>query len=145
VTAAAKGRVPVAELTEPELALWGERFGRALPLPAFVVLRGELGAGKTTLVRAIARAQGALEPVSSPTYGIVREYISPRGEVVHIDLYRIGDPEELHQIGWEDVLRSRGLVLLEWPERAENALPKDHLTLHLEHVPGRPDVRRLTW
>lgn len=145
MTAPARDRVPVAELTEPELALWGERFGRALPLPSFVVLRGELGAGKTTLVRAIARAQGALEPVSSPTYGIVREYISPRGEVVHIDLYRINDPEELHQIGWEDVLRSRGLVLLEWPERAEDALPQGHVTLQLEHVPGRPDVRRLTW
>ncbi len=137
--------MPVAELDEAELSLWGERFGRALPLPAFVVLRGDLGAGKTTLVRAIARAQGTLEPVSSPTYGIVREYVSPRGAVVHIDLYRLNSVDELHQIGWEDILRARGLVLIEWPERAEDALPPEHITLHLEHVPGRPDVRRLTW
>lgn len=137
--------MPSAELTEPELALWGERFGRELAYPACVALSGELSAGKTTLVRAIARAQGSLEPVTSMSYGLVREYLSPRGMVFHLDLYRLAGPEELPQIGWEEIMRAGGLVMIEWPERAGDRLPRDHVALRLEHVEGRPDVRRLTW
>lgn len=138
--------MPAAEFTEPELIAWGERFGRDLSYPRFVALSGELGAGKTTLVRAIARAQGTLEPVTSQSYGIVREYVCSRGQVFHIDLYRLEDARELPQIGWEDILgMKRALVMVEWPERAEGALPADRTDLHLEHVPGRSDVRRLTW
>ncbi|HET8771512.1 MAG TPA: tRNA (adenosine(37)-N6)-threonylcarbamoyltransferase complex ATPase subunit type 1 TsaE [Gemmatimonadaceae bacterium] len=137
--------MPVAELTEPELAAWGDRFGRELSLPACVVLEGDLGAGKTTLVRAIARAQGALEPVTSPTFSLVHEYHSPRGQVFHLDLYRLKGPEQLAQLGWEDIVREGGLMLVEWPDRARGALPADHITLRLEHVPGKADVRRLTW
>jgi tRNA threonylcarbamoyladenosine biosynthesis protein TsaE len=137
--------VPVAEFTEPELVAWGEAFGRALGLPACVVLEGDLGAGKTTLARAIARALGALEPVTSPTYGLVHEYFSPRGHVYHLDLYRITDAEQLHQLGWDEIQRSGGLILIEWPERARDALPQPHTVLHLDHVPERPDVRRLRW
>jgi tRNA threonylcarbamoyl adenosine modification protein YjeE len=137
--------VPAAELTEDELVAWGDAFGRSLEFPACVVLSGDLGAGKTTLVRAIARAQGMLEPVTSPTYSIVHEYHSPRGHVYHLDLYRIRSPAELYQIGWEEVLRSRGLVLIEWPERAGDELPRERIALRLDHVPGRPGVRRLTW
>ena len=137
--------MPVAELTEKELVAWGEAFGAALPLPATVLLSGDLGAGKTTLVRAIARAQGFLEPVTSPTYSLVHEYQSPRGTVFHLDLYRLKGPEELYQLGWEEILRSRGLVLIEWPDRAGEQLPTPSVTLYLEHVPGRADVRRLTW
>jgi tRNA threonylcarbamoyladenosine biosynthesis protein TsaE len=137
--------VPVAEFTEPELVAWGEAFGRGLTLPAWVTLRGDLGAGKTTLVRAIAGALGVEEQVASPTYGIVREHHSPRGPVVHVDLYRIEKPEQLHQLGWEEIRQSRGLVLVEWPERAGEDLPPQHAALLLEHVPGDPDRRRLTW
>jgi tRNA threonylcarbamoyladenosine biosynthesis protein TsaE len=137
--------VPVAELTEPELVAWGERFGEKVTYPHLVALAGELGAGKTTLVRAIARAQGNLEPVTSQSYGIVREYYSPRGQVFHIDLYRLEGPQELPQIGWEEILRLKALVLVEWPERALGQLPLQFTTLSLEHVEGRPDVRRLSW
>ncbi len=137
--------MPVAEFTEGELVRWGEEFGRSLTFPTWVTLRGDLGAGKTTLVRAIARAQGMLEPVTSPTYSVVREYYSPRGRVFHLDLYRLEDPEQLHQLGWEEIRRAKGLVLIEWPELAASALPGDAVALALEHVPDRPDVRRLTW
>jgi tRNA threonylcarbamoyladenosine biosynthesis protein TsaE len=137
--------VPVAELTEQELVAWGEAFGSALELPACVVLEGDLGTGKTTLVRAIAKAQGALEPVTSPTYSLVHEYFSPRGHVFHLDLYRLGDREQLHQLGWEEIQRAGGLILIEWPERARGELPEPHTVLRLEHVEDEPDVRRLTW
>jgi tRNA threonylcarbamoyladenosine biosynthesis protein TsaE len=135
----------VADLTEAELVKWGEEFGRSLRLPACVVLVGDLGAGKTTLVRAIARALGTLEPVTSPTYNLVHEYSSPRGHVFHLDLYRLRDAEQLHQLGWEDIQRHGGLIIVEWPDRAADALPEPHLTLRLEHIPGRPDQRRLSW
>lgn len=137
--------MPAAELTEAELAAWGEAFGRRLTLPACVALSGDLGAGKTTLVRAIARAQGTLEPVTSPTYSLVHEYSSPRGPVLHLDLYRLKSAEELHQLGWDEIVRSRGLVLIEWPERVAGLLPEGHVELRLEHLAGRPDLRRLSW
>ncbi len=135
----------VADLTEAELTEWGVQFGRGLALPACVVLSGDLGAGKTTLVRAIARAQGFLEPVTSPTYGLVHEYESPRGHIHHVDLYRLRDAAQLHQIGWDEILRSKGLILIEWPDRAGDALPEPHVALQLEHIPDQPDRRRLTW
>lgn len=137
--------MPVADLNEQELVAWGERFGRELPLPAWVTLEGELGAGKTTLVRAIARAQGLLEPVTSPTYSVVREYSSPRGPLFHLDLYRLDEPEQLHQLGWEEIRRAKGLVLVEWPALARDAIPAGHIALSLAHIPDHPDLRRLTW
>ena len=137
--------MPVAELTEEELLRWGERFSLTLTAPTFVTFSGDLGTGKTTLIRAITRALGALEPVTSQSYGLVQAYAAPRGSVIHIDLYRLRGPAELPQIGWEDVLRANAIVFVEWPERAEGALPPAHTPLSLEHVDGRPDVRRLTW
>lgn len=137
--------MPVADLDEAALVRWGEEFGRALNVPAFVTLSGDLGAGKTTLVRAIARAQGATAPVTSQSYALVSEYASRRGPVIHVDLYRLGGPAELPQIGWEDIVRARAIVLVEWPDRAEGFLPSGQLALHLEHVDRRPDIRRLTW
>ena len=137
--------MPVADLDEAALVRWGEEFGRALNVPAFVTLSGDLGAGKTTLVRAIARAQGATAPVTSQSYALVSEYASRRGPVIHVDLYRLGGPAELPQIGWDDIVGARAIVLVEWPDRAEGFLPSGQLALYLEHVDRRPDIRRLTW
>lgn len=137
--------MPSADLTEGELIAWGEQFGQALTLPAFVALVGDLGVGKTTLARAIARAQGTLEPVTSPTYGLVHEYASPRGEIYHLDLYRLESRDQLHQIGWQAILRGDGLVLVEWPDRAGEELPADHIAITLEHIAGDPTRRRVSW
>lgn len=124
---------------------WGEEFGRSLQLPAFVALIGDLGAGKTTLVRAIARSQGTLEPVTSPTYGLVHEYTSPRGEIYHLDLYRLESREQLHQIGWQEILSGDGLVLVEWPDRAGESLPDEHFEIRLQHIAGDATRRRVHW
>ncbi|MCE9601993.1 MAG: tRNA (adenosine(37)-N6)-threonylcarbamoyltransferase complex ATPase subunit type 1 TsaE [Gemmatimonadetes bacterium] len=137
--------MPVADLDEVALVRWGEEFGRALGAPAFVTLSGDLGAGKTTLVRAIAHAMGATQAVTSQSYALVSEYPSPRGPVIHVDLYRLRGPAELPQIGWDDILRAPATVLVEWPDRAEGFLPSGQVALRLEHVDGRPDLRRLTW
>jgi tRNA threonylcarbamoyladenosine biosynthesis protein TsaE len=130
-------------LTRDELAAWGEALGRATAPPLVVTLKGDLGAGKTTLAQAICRGYGVAEPVTSPTYALVHEYASPRGPVYHLDLYRLGDPRELDGLGWDEVVGARALVLVEWPERAAGRVPPGALTLDLEHHPADPGRRLL--
>lgn len=137
---AGRGRLA---LTREELEAWGERFGRAAKAPLVVTLAGDLGAGKTTLVQAICRGYGVAEPVTSPTYALVHEYASTRGPVFHLDLYRLEDPRELENIGWDDVTGAHALVLVEWPERAGDRLPPGHVPIDLEHLPGDGDRRLL--
>jgi tRNA threonylcarbamoyladenosine biosynthesis protein TsaE len=127
-----RGRVA---LTHAELTAWGERFGQASRAPLVVTLAGDLGAGKTTLAQAICRGYGVAEPVTSPTYALVHQYASPRGPVYHLDLYRLEDPRELENLGWDDVVGAHALVLVEWPERAGARLP-GHVPIDLEHLEG---------
>jgi tRNA threonylcarbamoyladenosine biosynthesis protein TsaE len=88
-----------------------------------VILKGDLGAGKTTFVRALAEARGIDESqINSPSYTLVNEY-SGNPPIFHIDLYRLGDVSELTEIGWDDFLSRDGIVLVEWGERAEHRLP----------------------
>jgi tRNA A37 threonylcarbamoyladenosine biosynthesis protein TsaE len=75
----------------------------------------------------------------------VHAYASSRGPVHHLDLYRLRDASQLAQLGWDDLLREGGIVLVEWPDRAGDELPAARRELRLEHLPGRPDLRRLTW
>lgn len=130
-------------LTLPELEHWGNEFGRAIHPPLCVAIRGDLGAGKTTLAQAICAGYGVTEPVTSPTYALVHEYASPRSPVFHIDLYRLNSEAELTNLGWHDIVASQALVLIEWPERAGASLPADHVPIDLEHLPGDPDHRVL--
>jgi tRNA threonylcarbamoyladenosine biosynthesis protein TsaE len=138
-------RVPSAEFDEAALRVWGADFARALKPPAVITIRGDLGAGKTTLVQAMAAGLGVVGEVTSPTYALVHEYASTRVEVAHVDLYRLDRAEQLPQIGWQELVSTRGVLFVEWPERAPDAIPLDAIALSLEHVPGKPGVRRLTW
>jgi tRNA threonylcarbamoyladenosine biosynthesis protein TsaE len=137
---AAKGHL---KLTEAELTQWGEDLGRASVAPLIVTLTGELGVGKTTLVRAICRGYGVSEEITSPTYALVHEYRAPRSPVYHIDLYRLDSPEQLTNLGWDEIVSSRALVLVEWPERAGERLPGDHLPIDLDYVSDDPGRRIL--
>jgi tRNA threonylcarbamoyladenosine biosynthesis protein TsaE len=137
--------VPVVELTEAELVAFGEAFGAALERPAFVGLEGDLGAGKTTLAAAILRGAGVRDTVTSPTYALVHTYDTPRGPAHHADLYRLDGPAQLAAIGWDELLRSPDLVLVEWPERAAGEWPATAQRMALAHLPGDPGRRRLTW
>jgi tRNA threonylcarbamoyladenosine biosynthesis protein TsaE len=97
-----------------------------------VGLQGELGSGKTTLARAILRA-AAGDPeliVPSPTFTLVEVYETPRGTFWHFDLYRLEAPEQVFELGWEEAL-AEGIVLIEWPQRLGDLLPK-HLSVTLE-------------
>jgi tRNA threonylcarbamoyl adenosine modification protein YjeE len=104
------------------MAAWGEAYGRALPRPAIVAVTGELGAGKTTLIRSIARGLGVTESVTSPTFALVHRYESPAGSVYHIDAYRL-KPREAVDLGLDDMEREGAVVLIEWPERLGDAAP----------------------
>ncbi len=136
------GRSRIA-LTEPELQEWGESFGRAASAPLVVTLTGDLGAGKTTLVQAICRGYGVTQPVTSPTFALVHEYASPRTPVYHLDLYRLRSEAELEGLGWDELVGSKALVLIEWPERAGDSLPPGNVPIALEHLPGVDDRRVL--
>ena len=128
---------------EAELVAWGERFGRASTPPLVVGLTGELGAGKTTLVRAICRGLGVPDDVTSPTFTFVHRYTSPRGAVYHVDLYRLRGPFELTNIGWDDMLAEDAVTLIEWPERAGERMPASHVSIRLQHLPDDPSKRLL--
>ena len=130
-------------MTEYELASWGEHLGRAIQPPMLVTISGELGAGKTTLTRAICRGYGVTEDVTSPTFALVHEYRGSRSPVYHLDLYRLDRQEDLTNIGWEDVLASGALVIVEWPEHAGSRLTRDHVAIRLEHLPDDSSRRLL--
>ena len=110
-----------------------EALGRALattrPQPASVHLHGDLGAGKSTLARALLRELGVDGPIRSPTYTLVERYPVPGGEAWHLDLYRIGDAGELDFLGLDS--GEATLWLVEWPERGARALAAPDLRIHL--------------
>lgn len=101
-----------------------------------VLLKGDLGSGKTTLARAILSALGIEEAVPSPTFTLVQTYAAPRFAISHYDLYRLKRASELDELGLEEALED-GAALIEWPERAEDRLPSDALSVHLELSPER--------
>ena len=97
-----------------------------------VTLRGELGAGKTTLVRGLLRALGHAGRVKSPTYALVEVYEVSRLSLYHFDFYRFHDPSEWIDAGFRDVFNGRNICLIEWPERAGGQLPPADLDIALE-------------
>jgi tRNA threonylcarbamoyladenosine biosynthesis protein TsaE len=101
-----------------------------------VYLSGDLGAGKTTLVRGFLRAKGFTGSVKSPTYTLVESYNLTDSTVVHLDLYRLREPSELDALGLRDMDRPGHIWLIEWPERGEGRLPPADLSITLEVEPG---------
>lgn len=129
-------------LDEAGLRDWGHSFGASVVPPLVVALKGELGTGKTTLAQAICAGYGVTEPVTSPTYALVHRYAARRSPVFHLDLYRLESEVQLTNIGWDDVMSSDALVIVEWPERAGDRLPP-HVPIALEYAPGDDEHRIL--
>ena len=130
-------------LDEPELTAWGERLGHVAQPPLVVTITGELGTGKTTLVQAICRGYGVTEEVTSPTFALVHRYAAPRSPVYHLDLYRLVSPAELTNLGWDEIVADEALVLIEWPERAGDRIPRNHVPISLQHLADDPGRRLL--
>ena len=131
-------------LREPDLVRWGERIGREVRPPLVLALKGPLGAGKSVLARAVARGAGVEGPIPSPTFNLLFRYETPAADVVHLDLYRIRDPGELRELGWEELGTGAELVLVEWPERAGDRLPPDRWEIELAVPEGSAELRAVT-
>lgn len=129
-------------VTEVELQGEGERLGRTLPPRSVVLLRGEMGAGKTTFIKAIACGLGVASETASPTYALVHRYEASRGPVFHIDCYRLESSEEARDLDWEGLVTDGDVLLIEWPDRAGPWLPPATLEYTLAHVEN-PDLRSL--
>lgn len=115
----------------------GARIAASIAAGDAIALQGDLGAGKTTLARAILRALGVTETVPSPTFTLVQSYDTPRLAVCHFDLYRIENSADIDELGLDEAL-DQGAALIEWPEHAGSRLPRDALTVALSlDVEGR--------
>ncbi|MGD0797909.1 MAG: tRNA (adenosine(37)-N6)-threonylcarbamoyltransferase complex ATPase subunit type 1 TsaE [Acidobacteriaceae bacterium] len=128
---------------EGTLAL-GERIAEMLPPPGVVILRGEVGAGKTTLVKGIAAALGAAaeDEVTSPTFTIVHEYVGRKVRLFHLDLYRLETEEQIAVLGLDEMAGYEdALVLVEWGERFESVVKMARGEIYMEH--GEGDERGL--
>ena len=123
----------------------GERIGRILKPGQIFTLNGDLGTGKTVLTQGVAAGLGITGPVNSPTFTIVQEYRSGRLPFFHFDVYRIDEPDEMYEIGYEDYFFSEGVCLIEWADQIRELIPEDHIDVTIEKDLDKGfDYRRIT-
>jgi len=126
-------RLNIVSHSEKETLALAEKLAPHFRPGDVIVLTGELGAGKTVFVRGLARARGLNGEVNSPTFTIVNEYAGKQ-PLYHFDLYRVDDPTELYETGWDDYLQREGLVVVEWGEKAGDKLPTSHYVVEFRIV-----------
>jgi len=127
--------------SEEETSAFGRFLGVQLKQPLTILLKGDLGAGKSVIARALARGLGVSEdiPITSPTFTLMNHYPA-RLELYHFDLYRLADADELLEIGFDDFAHSEGVALIEWPERLSGR-EFDHLLIQVKRLSA--DCRRI--
>ena len=119
---------------EQKMQVFGEKIAQVIGqinAPLLILLNGDLGAGKTTLSRGILNGLGHRGSVKSPTYTLVEPYDLEVGKVFHFDLYRLVDPEELYDIGFNDYLSESQLCMIEWPDKGGSLLPKADISMQI--------------
>ena len=123
----------------------GEKIGeKALPGQIYT-LNGDLGVGKTVFTQGVASGLGIREPVNSPTFTILQEYEGGRLPFYHFDVYRIGDIEEMEEIGYDDYFFGEGICLIEWAQLIEEILPENVISVTIEKNPAKDfDYRKIT-
>ncbi len=128
-----------------ETAALGRVLGEMCRPGQVYTLTGDLGTGKTVFTQGFARGLGITEPVSSPTFTILQVYDEGRLPFYHFDVYRIGDVEEMEEVGCEDCFYGKGVCMVEWAELIAEILPENSVQVTIEKVPERGfDYRRLT-
>ncbi len=121
----------------------GQKLASRLAPGDVIAYFGDLGAGKTAFTRGLAQGLGITDPVTSPTYTIVNEYLSGRIPLFHFDMYRLSSSDELFAIGWEDYLSRGGVCAVEWSENVEDAL-QDAIRVTIAKDADEPDTRHIT-
>ncbi len=122
----------IETFSEEETRTAAERLGRKAAPGDLYTLTGDLGTGKTVFTQGFARGLEITEPVNSPTFTIVQEYSEGRLPFYHFDVYRIGDVEEMEEIGYEDCFYGNGVCLIEWAELIEEILPEKRTAVRIE-------------
>ena len=123
----------------------GERIGRNAQKGEVYCLNGDLGTGKTVFTQGFAKGLGIQGPVNSPTFTILQQYDDGRLPLYHFDVYRIGDVEEMEEIGYEDCFYGEGVSLIEWAGLIEEILPEHVITIRIEKDTGKGfDYRKIT-
>ena len=123
----------------------GEKLGKAAKPGQIYTLNGDLGVGKTVLTQGFAKGLGITEAVNSPTFTIIQEYTEGRLPFYHFDVYRIGDVEEMDEIGYEDYVYGEGVSLIEWANLIEEILPEHRTNILIEKdLTQGFDYRRIT-
>ena len=135
-----KGSFPVESVEETwEIA---KRLASNLKPGSILRLEGDLGAGKTTFVQGLAAAMGVKGRVNSPTFCLVQEHRGCEAFLVHMDLYRLRDEDDVLSIGWEDYLASGAVLAVEWPDRAGSLIPSDAFVVRIT-IPADGEEKRL--
>ena len=127
--------------SEQEVMEYGFRLGQEAVPGQVIALTGDLGAGKTTLTKAIARGLGIEETITSPTFTIVKEYRSGRLPLFHFDVYRIGDIDEMYELGYEEYFFGDGLCVVEWADLIEELIPEEALRISIAY--GQEEEERI--
>ena len=132
-------------LSEKETYELGEMLGKSAKQGDVFTLEGDLGVGKTVFTKGLAKGLGVKEDVSSPTFTIVQEYEDGRLPFYHFDVYRIGDIEEMDEIGYEDYIYGDGVCLIEWANLIEEILPQKRTEVRIEKDLDKGfDYRKIT-
>ena len=138
-------RVIIETENPEETFALGQKIGRAATPGQVYTLTGDLGVGKTVFTQGVASGLGITEPVNSPTFTIVQVYEEGRLPFYHFDVYRIGDIEEMEEIGYDDYFFGEGICLIEWAELIEEILPENRISITIEKDLSRGfDYRRIT-
>lgn len=128
-----------------ETFAFGKALGETCTPGQIYTLDGDLGTGKTVFAKGFAAGLGITEPVSSPTFTIIHEYTKGRLPLYHFDVYRISDPDEMDEIGYDDYFFGDGVTLIEWAHLIEELLPEDVIRIRIEKVPEKGfDYRKIT-
>ena len=120
-----------------------KKIGEKISPGSVLALEGDLGAGKTLFTQGVAEGLGVTEPVVSPTFTILQVYDSGRCTLYHYDVYRIEDPYEMEEVGFDDFIFSDAVSIIEWPERISEIMPDHYTRVKITRIPGEDPDRRL--